>query len=580
MRALRISESRTMSSMSVGELQEKIRRARTVRGIPPDQYLVEERSIGELLERQAAAFSDKTFLFYHNDDNGEQAEWTFKQLDHRVSQVANLLRDAYGVRRGDKVATLAYNHPDAVIVCFACWKLGAVATPQNAAEDDSRIAFILNNAGCKVMLTIPEYAARGKKLKAQSDCLENVVVMDAVYHQRLDALDDNFTLPVAPMLEDQALLVYTSGTTGAPKGVMLSQYNLLCDCKSLVECQNLTAEVRMMCVLPVHHVNGLCVTIITPLYVGASTVLNRAFRASKFWQRIAERRVTIVSVVPTIFQFLCEANEDISKLDLSRFSHFVFGAGTMSVSLVKRFTAQFEKKIIHGYGLSETTAFACVMPLDLDANEQLHWLTHYGYPSFGTPADVNEMDIHDPNGNPLSSGERGEIVLRGPNVMLGYFNRDDANQEAFAYGWFRSGDEGFFQLDNQGRKFYFITGRIKELINRGGVKYSPFEIEEVLQSIPGVKVGLAIAFDNEWYGEEVGAYVVREEGVELSEAEVIDACRKVMPFSKSPKVVVFGTDIPVTITGKYQRLKLKDLFVEHRNTQFKETKNRTTGNRT
>jgi long-chain acyl-CoA synthetase len=569
-----------MSNSNAAELQEKIRRARTVRGIPPDQYLVEERSIGELLVRQATVFADKIFLFYHNDDSGEQAQWTFKQLDCRVNQVANLLRDAYGVRRGDKVATLAYNHPDAVVVCFACWKLGAVATPQNAAEDDSRVAFILQNAGCKVMLTMPEYAARGTKLKEQAACLENVVVMDADYQRRLDSFGDNFAPPAGPMLEDQALLVYTSGTTGAPKGVMLSQYNLLCDCKSLVDCQNLTSEARMMCVLPVHHVNGLCVTIITPLLVGASTVLNRGFKASVFWQRLSERRVTIVSVVPTIFQFLCEANEDISKLDLSCFSHFVFGAGTMSISLVNRFTEQFKKNIIHGYGLSETTAFACVMPLDLDPNARLHWLTHYGYPSFGTPADVNEMDIHDPNGNSLSAGARGEIVLRGPNIMLGYFNRDDANEEAFAHGWFRSGDEGFFQFDNLGRKFFFITGRIKELINRGGVKYSPFEIEEVLQSIPGVKVGLAIAFDNEWYGEEVGAYVVKEEGAKISETEVIAACRNVMPFSKSPKVIVFGTDIPVTITGKYQRLKLKDLFTEHCNTQFKENKQRLSGNAT
>jgi long-chain acyl-CoA synthetase len=569
-----------MSDLSTADIQEKIWQARTVRGIPPDQYLVTERSIGELLVRQAVTLADKTFLFYHNDDTGEESEWTFQQLDRRVNQVANLLRNAYGIQRGDKVATLSYNHPDAVVVCFACWKLGAVATPQNAAEDDNRIAFILQNARCKVMLTAPEYAARGIKLKEQATCLENVVVMDADYHQRLDPLDDKFALPAASMLEDQALLVYTSGTTGAPKGVMLSQYNLLCDCKSLADCGNVTSAARMMCVLPVHHVNGLCVTIITPLYVGASTVLNRAFKVSIFWQRLAERRVTIVSVVPTIFQFLCEANEDIEKLDLSCFSHFVFGAGTMSVALANRFTEQFKKKIVHGYGLSETTAFACVMPLDLDAKERLHWLTHYGYPSFGTPADVNEMDIHDPDGRSLAAGERGEIVLRGPNIMLGYFNRDDANQEAFAHGWFRSGDEGFFQFDSQGRKFYFITGRIKELINRGGVKYSPFEIEEVLQSTPGVKIGLAIAFDNDWYGEEVGAYVVKEEGASLSERDVIDACRSVMPFSKSPKVVVFGHDIPVTTTGKYQRLKLKDLFVTYRNTQFKENKRRIAGNRT
>ena len=569
-----------MIDPNVTAIAENIRRARSLGEIPPDRYLVPFGSVADLLDRQAAARREKVFLYYHNDDSGEQAEWRYGEFNRRINQVANLLRDRYGVRRGDKVATIAFNHPDAVIAFFACWKLGAVATPQNAAEDDKRIAFILRDAGCRVCLVAAEYAGRGHALKAQVPSLDHVVVMDAAYQTRLDSLSADFVPPAENMLEDQALLVYTSGTTGAPKGVMLSQYNLLCDCKSVAEWQGLTADVRMMCVLPVHHVNGLCVTLITPLYVGACVVLNRAFKASTFWQRIAERRVNVVSVVPTIFQFLCEADEDLSKIDLTCFRHFLFGAGTMSVSLVKRFTERFKKKIVHGYGLSETTAFACLMPLDLDATEHRHWLTDYGYPSIGVALNINEIAIHDPGGKELAAGEKGEIVLRGHNVMLGYFNRDDANRDAFTHGWFRSGDEGFFQADKKGRKFLFITGRIKELINRGGVKYSPFEIEEVLQAIPGVKVGLAIAFENDWYGEEVGAYVVKEEeGATLSEADVIKACRKVMAFSKSPKVVQFGTEIPLTTTGKYQRLRLKHLFTAYRAVQFKEVKPLKAGNR-
>ena len=568
-----------MNDLSSADISEKIRRARTVRDIAPDQYLVPFNSIASLLDRQAEAFAGKVFLFYHNDDNGERSQWTYGDFNRRVNQVANLLRGNYGVRRGDKVATLAFNHPDALIVYFACWKLGAVATPQNAAEDENRIAFILHNASCGVMLVAADYAERGIALQLQAPDLKHVIAMNAAFHQQLNACSADFRPAAANMLEDQALLVYTSGTTGAPKGVMLSQYNLLSDCKSGADWQGLKSDDRMMCVLPVHHVNGLCVTIITPLYVGASVVLNRAFKASTFWQRIAQQRVNIVSVVPTIFQFLCEANEDISKLDLTCLSHFLFGAGTMSVSLVTRFTEQFKKKIVHGYGLSETTAFACLMPLNLGPDEHHHWLTHYGYPSIGVAVNVNEITIHDLNGKELLAGEKGEIVLRGHNIMLGYFNRDDANRDAFTHGWFRSGDEGFFQEDENGRKFLFITGRIKELINRGGVKYSPFEIEEVLQSIPGVKTALAIAFDNEWYGEEVGAYVIREEGAVLSEEEVIAACRKAMPFSKSPKVALFGTDIPLTTTGKYQRLKLKELFAAYRDVQFKEDKPINAGNR-
>ena len=351
---------------------------------------------------------------------------------------------------------------------------------------------------------------------------------------------------------------------------MQAQCNLLTNCKAAESWLNLTDDVRMMCVLPVHHVNGLIVTHVLPMYVGGSVVLNRGFKASVFWQRLAQHKIHYVSVVPTILQFLCEANEDVSGHELSNFRSVLCGAGTLSVSLVTRFQEQFGLNIMHGYGLSETTAFACLTPNDLSRDEQRHWLVHYGYPSIGVAMDCNEMAILDPQGKICSAGEKGEIVLRGHNVMVGYFKRDDANAEAFQFGWFRSVDEGFYQRDKRGRQFYFITGRIKELINRGGVKYSPFEIEEVLQSIPGVKVGLAIAFDNEWYGEEVGAYIVTEEGADLSEGQVLAACRKSMPFSKSPKAIKFGTDIPVTTTGKYQRLKLKDLFREYRDTQFKD----------
>ena len=485
-----------MSESNVIPITERIREARSVRGVPPNRYLVPFCSVADLLDRQAKTSPDKVFLFYHNDDTGEQAEWRYREFNRRINQVATLLWDDCGVRRGDRVATLAFNHPDAVIAYFACWKLGAVATPQNAAEDDNRIAFILRDAGCRVLLTAPDYVDRANGLKAHTSCLEHVVIMDAAYQSKLDTLSDHFTPAAENMLEDQALLVYTSGTTGAPKGVMLSQYNLLSDCNGAAEWQSLTSDVRLMCVLPVHHVNGLCVTLVLPLYVGGSVVLNRSFRASTFWQRLAERKVNIVSVVPTILQFLCEADEDISRLNLSGLSHILCGAGTLSVSLVTRFSDRFKQKIVHGYGLSETTAFACLMPLDLTPEEHRHWLTHYGYPSIGAEININEIAIHDPADQALPAGDKGEIVLRGHNVMLGYFNRDDANLDVFKGGWFHSGDEGFFQLDDKGRHFFFITGRIKELINRGGVKYSPFEIEEVLQAIPGVKVGLAIAFDD------------------------------------------------------------------------------------
>jgi long-chain acyl-CoA synthetase len=180
------------------------------------------------------------------------------------------------------------------------------------------------------------------------------------------------------------------------------------------------------------------------------------------------------------------------------------------------------------------------------------------------------MTIHNDQGEELNEGERGEIVIRGHSVMKGYFENPDANAATFAHGWFRSGDEGFYLYDDQGRRFFFITGRLKELIIRGGVNISPFEIDEVLMNMPGVEAGVAVGFDNEWYGEEVGACVQPRPGSQLSEDDVLRYCRTHLPFHKAPKVVVLGEDIPVTSTGKYQRTKLKPLFAHWKSVQFSE----------
>jgi long-chain acyl-CoA synthetase len=200
------------------------------------------------------------------------------------------------------------------------------------------------------------------------------------------------------------------------------------------------------------------------------------------------------------------------------------------------------------------------------------WLSKYGLPSIGVPLPVNEMAIHDEHCNELGEGERGEIVIRGHNVMKYYFQNTEANKSTFAHGWFRSGDEGFFKYDDQERRFFFITGRIKELIIRGGVNISPFEIDEVLMNMPGIQAGIAVGFENDWYGEEVGAYVKVKEGAELTETHVVEYCRKYLPFTKSPKVVVFGNDLPVTSTGKYQRNRCKNLFAQWKTIQFTENK--------
>ncbi len=525
------------------------------------------RSLGALIDARARE-GDAPFLIYV-DDAGVRSELSRHELLARVAARARTLRAA-GVARGKRVATLLHNHPDAPITAFAAFRLGASLVPINTGEDDDRLAYVIEHSGACVVVVHPEYAARSAALRARLAArgITPQWVALAETRETIGAAIDVTTFD-APGGEDEALVVYTSGTTGAPKGVVLTQENLLVDAQAIADWHGFEARARWMCVLPVHHVNGLVVTLLTPFLAGGSTVLLRRFRTRDFWRRIDEEGVQVVSVVPTLLAFLLEDPTDHDTRDLRRFRYLICGAGPLTVELARRFEERFGRRIVHGYGLSETTCYSCFLPVDLDPDTHAHWMQAFGFPSIGVPLPPNEMAIHDSDGRPLGPRERGEIVIRGVNVMRGYFRRPEANAEAFAHEWFRSGDEGFFERDAQGRSFFFITGRIKELIIRGGVNLSPFEIDEVLDRVPGVRCGLAVGFENDWYGEEVGAFVQREPDSNVSEEEILAACRSALPFAKAPKVVVFGDDVPVTATGKYQRGRLRSLFAAWKATQFR-----------
>lgn len=556
--------------------------ARTSRGTPPTDRLVPFANIGELLRKRVEEYPGKVWLIDCPDlAEGEGPAYTYGEFYEHAARTANYLLSR-GVGRGDRVATISTNHSDTVIQYFAAFLIGAVLVPINVGEDDRRIGYILENSRSKLVFVREKFLDRAKKINGITGGVRIIVGVSSGsggrdaecpdFHSEIARHLPEVRLEREPEPDDEALLVYTSGTTGIPKGVILTHYNLMIDASAIADWHGMTPDQRMMCVLPIHHVNGTVVTLMTPLYCGGSVVLNRRFQSEKFFPRIAAEKVHVASVVPTLLQFLLHENPDLGAHDLTHFRHLICGAGPLTVELVNRFEDRFGIPVIHGYGLSETTCYSCFLPVDLTPREHRHWMNDYGFPSIGVPIPPNEMAIHDDAGNELPEGSRGEIVIRGHNVMKCYSGNPEANASAFAHGWFRSGDEGFCRKDPKGRLFFFITGRIKELIIRGGINISPFEIDEVLMNMPGAKAGLAVGFDNEWYGEEVGAYVQPDAHASLTEEDVIAYCRRFFPFQKCPKVVVFGNDIPVTSTGKYQRSKLKPLFEKWKADQFSESR--------
>ena len=557
------------------ETVDNIRAARSLSGRPGEPPMTPYRNIGQVLAERAAQSPDKPWLTFY--DEGEPVNhYTYRQFDSAVRRLAAFMSLELGIRTGDRIATMTVNDSRTVIVYFTAWILGATVVPINCGEDDDRAAYILENSDSRAVFFHAEQSERclrfAERLKAIHSLIqiggkaaEDVISFEEAVQKREPISE----LPDLPP-DTECLIVYTSGTTGAPKGVSLEQYNLLVDAHSIAEWHRFTADDRAMCVLPIHHVNGTVVTLMTPFYSGGSVALHKRFSPQHFWKVLAREKCTWVSVVPTVLAFLCEKQEDLGQYDLGRFRHIICGAGPLTTELSARFDRQFGKRIVHGYGLSETTCYSSFLPIDLSDSEHKYWMTECGFPSIGCPISANQMAIHDSQGNPLGEDVRGEIVIRGHNVMRYYFKRPDANRDTFAHGWFRSGDEGFFKMGTDCRPYFFITGRLKELIIRGGINYSPFDIDEVLNAIPGIKAGMAVGFENNYYGEEVGAYVQLEKDSALTEEDIIRHCRANLPYSKCPKIVVFGDTFPVTSTGKYQRNRLRPLFEKWKDVQFRE----------
>ncbi len=528
---------------------------------------------------------NRLFLTYCDDDRQLRCTYTYAEFGTVVQQAAVFLHDRIGLRRGDRLATILFNHDITVVLYFAAWTAGLTIVPINIEEPADKKRFILEHSEAAAVCCWHSYVEEVNGLQRDLPALRHVIAlndegfMEGTRHgargKRGVLPTTSRLVPRASCLDDEALIVYTSGTTGPPKGVVLTVENLLTDADAIADWHHFGVNDRLMCVLPIHHVNGAVVTLITPFYCKGSVVLNRKFKSATFWRRLHEEQVTCVSVVPTLLEFLLDAKEDLSSYRLDCFKGFICGAGPLLKETALRFEERFHFPILHGYGLSETTCYSCFLPNDLSPDEHRHWLSSYEFPSIGVPLRHNDMAILDQNGMPVPEKTRGEICIRGRTVCTGYFKRDDANEAAFKWGWFRSGDEGFYARDDKGRPFFFISGRLKELIIRGGVNISPLEIDDALKSHPLVRFAMAIPFENRYYGEEIAAYVVPRDGAAtVTERDLLEHCRRLLPFSKRPKVILFGQEIPYTSTGKPKRLELKtrlaSVLTAYRDHQFKE----------
>ena len=506
-------------------------------------------TVNQFVDRHAATQPDRPFLIA--PESGQVM--SFAMLREHARSIAAQL-DALGVGRGEKVAFLLPNGYWTCTIFLGVMYSGRVIVPLNAVSGDAALAYVIEHSDCRLLFVDVGYAEKFRRVLA--DLPDGVQIIFTSLEEGPDWAGKRLA-PVDPEQPDaqaDALLIYTSGTTGRPKGVLLTHRNVVAGGRNTMLAHQLGETDRALCVLPLYHINGEMVTVMGPLVSGGSVVMPHRFSTSTFWETMARHACTWFSVVPTIIAYLLEyaEREGFDRDALGGLPYLRFGrsaSAPLAPEMHRAFEERFGVPIVETMGLTETAA-------QILSNPMPPAKAKYGSPGV---AVGNEAKVVDESGNDCPPGVAGELLIRGDNVTRGYYKNPEATAEALdALGWLHTGDVAVQDEDG----FFFITGRIKELIIKGGENIAPREIDEVLYEHPAVLEAAGFGMPDRRYGQEVMACVALKPGVSCSERELTELAEARLGAFKSPKRVFIMDELPKGPSGKIQRLRLADLVEE------------------
>ena len=460
-------------------------------------------------------------------------ELTYAELDDRSARLATLLRE-HGLEQGDRVGVMLPNVLEFPITYYGILRAGGVVVPMNVLLKRREIAFYLEDSGTKLLLAWHGFAEEARQGAADAGA-ELIEVEPESFAELLGDREPTGGLADTDE-EDTAVILYTSGTTGKPKGAELTHFNLSRNSDiSARTTSNVQAGDIVLGALPLFHSFGQTVSMNASLRVGATLTLLPKFDPGEALEIMQRDGVTHFYGVPTMYGALLHHPER-ERYDTSTLRICITGGASMPVEVLRGFEEAFGCEVLEGYGLSETSPVACT--------------NHPGRPrkpgSIGTPLEEVEMKLVDEDDNEVPRGEVGEIVIRGHNVMKGYWQRPEATAEAMRGDWFHTGDMA--RVDEDG--YYFIVDRKKDLIIRGGYNVYPREVEEVLYEHPKIREAAVVGVPHEEWGEEIGAAVVLHEGEEMTPEEVGEYVKERIAAYKYPRIVWFLDDLPKGPTGK------------------------------
>lgn len=470
----------------------------------------------------------------------EDQQFTYNDLDMLASRCGNALR-GLGVRQGDRVALLLPNIPEWVIAYLGILKIGAVVVSLNTMLQQPEVAFALNDCMVQAIITTPQLLERLPEQGRAWSVITTEPCTDTIDFKRLIAKASPELRAVEVGASTPAAIVYTSGTTGVPKGATLSHGNVHSNMIAKQYHCGTRPDDRLLLFLPLFHCFGQNAILNHGLHAGATIILQRRFDPDTILDELNQHQVTMFFGVPTVYMRLLDL--DIPPQLLRSVRYFFVAGAPMPVEIAQRWQQCYSQPVYEGYGLTETSPFAS-------------YNHHHSYKvgSIGMPIQHVAMQIVDGEGRPLVAGERGEIVVRGPNIMLGYWNRPQETAEAIRSGWFHTGDIGM--MDEEG--YFYVVDRLKDMISVSSFKVYPAEVEHVIYQHPTVAEVAVYGVPDQIKGEVVRASVKVRSGQVGVEEDILRFCRERIAKFKLPERIEFVEALPKNATGKILKQVLRN----------------------
>lgn len=473
------------------------------------------------LHKRNAPHTQRTALRYH----GETI--TYADLEHNVEQYARYFIKM-GLKPGDRAAIALPNCPGFIYSYLGITRAGGIVVPLNLLQAPRELAFMLQDSGSRFLIVNPEIGQHMGRLPLPG--LTVVLLDDKCRQEIADSPQVSF-----PDVTDfsTCTFLYTSGTTGQPKAAMLTHANLIANVKAMEDVSGFTSEDNFLAVLPMFHSFGWATSVLFPLYLGGAITILDSFKPKEILQVLVDEGVTIFCGVPSMFSLLLKSRRQVVFPKL----RFAFSGGdSISGENLVEFEKKFNTPIVEGYGLSEASPIVCLNPIQ--GTRKIR--------SVGVPLPGVKAKVIDDEGREMPFGEIGELIARGPNIMQGYFNREEETLSALQGGWLHTGDLAYQDQDG----FFFIVGRKKELIINAGFNVYPREVELALEEHPGVAEAAVIGVPHPLKGQVIKAFVIPDEGHNPDKQELFYFLKDRLAGYKLPEAFVFTSELPRGASGK------------------------------